>query len=197
MAPEGRPPTDERVLRATIEGLTALDPAALTIQQICRSAQVTPPTIYYRFGNKDGLLAAAVERLVSDWHEFLDADVSREGSLDETLAQATQAWATAITAPSRPITVFAWVTLLIATGSSESRDVLIQARDRSRSLVAERLRAHLGAGEADPLAGLIVDSLLAAALQYELDRDRDALGDRLDFLCRTVRLYVGVPSGAS
>ena len=124
-------PTEERILRATIDGLTQLDPAALTIQQICRAAEVTAPTIYYHFGNKDGLLAAAVEQLVTDWLAMIDAAVSREGSLDQTLEQAIGAWEATITAPTRPIAVFAWATLLLAGSSEECRDALIRARDRS------------------------------------------------------------------
>lgn len=192
--PDGLP-AEERILRATIEGLSALDPSALAIQQICRSAKVTAPTIYYRFGNKEGLLAAAVERLVSDWLDVLDADVSREETLEETLSQAARAWTEAITAPSRPITLFAWASLLVASASPESREVLIKARDRSRSMVADRLRPFLGDPGADPLAGLVVDGVVAAALQYELDHDDLALADRLDVLCSTVRLHVGITSG--
>ena len=105
---------ETRILRATIDGLTRLDPAALTIQQICRAAEVTAPTIYYHFGNKDGLLAAAVEQLVTDWLAMMDAAVSREGSLEQTLEQAIGAWEATITAPTRPIAVFAWATLLLA-----------------------------------------------------------------------------------
>ena len=46
-------------MRATIHALSQMDPAALTIQQICREAEVSAPTLYYHFGNKDGLIAAA------------------------------------------------------------------------------------------------------------------------------------------
>ncbi len=33
---------------------------AVGIQEICRLAEITKPTLYYYFGNKDGLLAAAI-----------------------------------------------------------------------------------------------------------------------------------------
>ncbi len=91
------PPADERILQATIDGLTQLDPAALTLQRICRAASVTAPTVYYHFGNKDGMIAAAVERLVSDWLQMMDAAVSRDGDLGRTLDQAVGAWEATIT----------------------------------------------------------------------------------------------------
>ena len=183
-------PTEERILRATIDGLTQLDPAALTIQQICRAAEVTAPTIYYHFGNKDGLLAAAVEQLVTDWLAMIDAAVSREGSLEQALAQAIGVWEATITAPTRPIAVFAWATLLLAGSSQECRDALLRARDRSLDLVTEALAKFVDELRAGELAGLVIDAVIAAALQYELDTDPVALRTRLDGLGR----LVGVPA---
>ena len=177
-----RPPADERILQATIDGLTQLDPAALTLQRICKAAGVTAPTVYYHFGNKDGMITAAVERLVADWLAMMDASVSREGGLDITLAQAIGAWEATITSPTRPITVFAWVTLLVAGSSQECRDALIRARERSLVLVTAALTPHMDEPTASRLAGLVIDAVVAAALQYELDKDRSALRGRLEDL---------------
>ena len=177
-----RPPADERILQATIDGLTQLDPAALTLQRICKAADVTAPTVYYHFGNKDGMITAAVERLVADWLAMMDASVSREGGLDITLAQAIGAWEATITSPTRPITVFAWVTLLVAGSSQECRDALIRARERSLVLVTAALTPHMDEPTASRLAGLVIDAVVAAALQYELDKDRSALRGRLEDL---------------
>ena len=177
-----RSPADERILQATIDGLTQLDPAALTLQRICKAADVTAPTVYYHFGNKDGMITAAVERLVADWLAMMDASVSREGGLDITLAQAIGAWEATITSPTRPITVFAWVTLLVAGSSQECRDALIRARERSLVLVTAALTPHMDEPTASRLAGLVIDAVVAAALQYELDKDRSALRGRLEDL---------------
>ena len=177
-----RPPADERILQAAIDGLTQLDPAALTLQRICKAAGVTAPTVYYHFGNKDGMITAAVERLVADWLAMMDASVSREGGLDITLAQAIGAWEATITSPTRPITVFAWVTLLVAGSSQECRDALIRARERSLVLVTAALTPHMDEPTASRLAGLVIDAVVAAALQYVLDKDRSALRGRLEDL---------------
>lgn len=177
-----RPPAEERILAATVDGLTQLDPAALTLQRICRAADVTAPTVYYHFGNKDGLIAAGVERLVADWLEMMDATVSREGGLGRTLDDAVAAWEATITSPHRPIAVFAWATLLMAGSSEQCRDALVRARDRTLSLVAEALAPHMSEQIAAQLASLVVDAVVAAALQYELDKDRRALRTRLEAL---------------
>jgi AcrR family transcriptional regulator len=187
-----RPPAEERILQATIDGLTQLDPAALTLQRICRSAGVTAPTVYYHFGNKDGMIAAAIERLAADWVDMMDAAVSREGDLGLTLEQAVAAWEATITAPNRPIAVFAWATLLMAESSEQSRDALIRVRDRTLLLVTESLTPHMNDEVATRFAGLVIDAVVSSALQYELDRDRQGLRDRLEGLVGLVGASAGV-----
>lgn len=179
--------TSERILQAVIEGLQELDPAALTIQQVCRRAEVKAPTVYYYFGNKDGMIAAAVEQLVEQWLALIDASVSRTASFDVTVAAAILAWEATITSPTRPIAVYAWVTLLASANSPQCRDALIRARERARAMIAEVLSGHVGPAEVDDLAGLVVDTVLAASLHHELDGDRDLLRERLEALGRTVR----------
>lgn len=179
--------SEERILHAAIEGLAQMDPAALTIKRICQAADVTAPTVYYHFGSKDGLIAAAVERLVTDWLDLMDRGVSREGSLEQALDQAVTLWEHMITAPQQPLAVFVWVTLL-AGGSEQSRAALVRARDRSHELVAEALEVYVAdRRQARDLAGLMVDAVIAAALEYHLDADRKALRQRLRTMAGVVR----------
>lgn len=183
------PPADERILAATLQALTQLDPAALTIQSICGAAQVTAPTLYYHFGSKDGLLATTVERLAEDWIAVLDATVPRRGDLDETLDTAEQSWEAMIASPGRPMAVFAWVTLLVAEGSDRARDALVRARDRTVELTRDALAPHVGDDPetAADLAGLVTDGVVATALEYHLDGDADAMRRRLSTIMRAVR----------
>ncbi len=187
-----RPHAEERILQATIDGLTQLDPAALTLQRICQAAGVTAPTVYYHFGNKDGMIAAAIERLAADWVDMMDGAVSREGDLGLTLEQAVAAWESTITAPDRPIAVFAWATLLMAGSSEQSRDALMHARDRTLAMVTESLTPHVSDQVATQLAGLVIDAVVSSALQYELDRDRQGLRARLEGLVGLVGASAGL-----
>ena len=181
-------PTPQRILQAVIDGLTELDPAALTIQQVCSRAQVTAPTVYYHFGNKDALTAAAVDALVTRWIGQLDQRVDRGRSLEYTLSQAVAAWHLMITAPERPFAVFVWV----AMWSPESRSALVRAREHAQGLIRDALVAHVGAiPDADDLAGMLLDGLVGAAVDYQLDSDEQALHRRLSTLVSVVRLRVG------
>lgn len=50
---------------------------ALTVAAVCKLAGVTPPTLYWHFGNKEGLLAALLKHaLRRDADMFLSIDVS-------------------------------------------------------------------------------------------------------------------------
>jgi AcrR family transcriptional regulator len=175
--------TSERILQAVIEGLQELDPSALTIQQVCRRAEVKAPTVYYYFGNKDGLIAAAVDSLVTRWIQQLDVLVDRTGSLDLAMTQAVGAWQLMITAQERPFAVFVWVSMW----SPESRVALQRARAHAQGLIAEALTAHLATDEADDLAGVLLDGIVGAAVDYQLDNDTTALNRRLTALVRVVQ----------
>lgn len=178
-------PARERILQAVIDGLSELDPAALTIQQVCARAQVRPPTLYYHFGSKEGLLAAGVDALVSRWILELDARVDRGGSLEQTLTQTVDAWHEMITAPTRPFSVFIWV----AMWSEESRVPLLRARQHAMELIEGAMAAYLGPiPDLSDLAGLILDGLLGAVVDYQLDTDDEALRRRLSMLATLAQL---------
>lgn len=175
--------TSERILQAVIEGLQELDPSALTIQRVCRRAEVKAPTIYYYFGNKDGLIAAAVESLVTRWIQQLDLLVDRSGSLEQAMDQAVAAWQLMITAPERPFAVFVWVSMW----SAQSRVALQRARAHAQGLIAEALVTHLATDQADEIAGVLLDGVIGASVDYQLDSDADALNRRLTMLVRVVQ----------
>lgn len=180
----------QRIIEAAVEGLTALDPAALSIQRICDRAQVTPPTLYYHFGSKDGLTAAAVDLLVTRWIDQLDAAVDRGGTLDQTLDQAVTAWHAMITAPERPFAVFVWVSMW----SEESRAALVRAREHAQKLIRDSIVDHVGLiPGADDLAAMLLDGVLGAAVDFQLDSDSEALRRRLTTLTTVIRLAAPTP----
>ncbi|RIK06113.1 MAG: hypothetical protein DCC49_11755 [Acidobacteria bacterium] len=67
--------TREKILDAAMALIAERGYAATPIDVICREVNVSPPTIYHHFGSKEGLLAAVVERSVSEWYADLEAAV--------------------------------------------------------------------------------------------------------------------------
>ena len=173
-----------RILAATAEALTELDPGALTIQRICERSRVNPPTVYYHFGNKEGLIAATIEAAVTEWVARLDETIDRAAGREAMLAQAASAWKAMIMAPDRPFAVFIWVTMW----SQRSRDALMGARDHAESMVRDTLTEQLGLGdEATAMARFVTDGILGAAVNYQLDGDEEQLQARLATLVALLR----------
>lgn len=177
------PDTSTRILQAVIDGLQELDPAALTIQQVCRRADVKAPTVYYYFGNKDGLIAAGVDALVNRWIVQLDALVDRSGTLEQALTQVVTAWELMITSPQKPFAVFVWVSMW----SPGSRETLVRAREHAQDLLREAVVAHLTVTDPDGVAGMLIDGVIGASVEYQLDADPGALRRRLTTLVTVVQ----------
>lgn len=72
MTTERRRPARDRLLNAADE-LMFVDGVVLTpVDDILRRAGASPATLYSNFGNKDGLIAAALERRLADWTDAWD-----------------------------------------------------------------------------------------------------------------------------
>lgn len=188
-----RLPARERLLLAVAEGLPALDPAELSVQAICTRAGVRPPTLYHHFGSKDGLVAAAVDSLAASWLDLLDLSVDRTGSVEVALDQAQDAWFAMITAPQRPFAVFVWVSLW----SEAARPALVSARTRAERFIEDFLVNSLGvAHDAPDRSRLVMDGLLGASIDYQMDADPLALRRRLATLVGSVEVWVDPAPGA-
>jgi len=55
----------EAILKAAQELFTTKGFAATTVRQVCETAGVTPPALYYHFGSKEGLFEAVVAEAVT------------------------------------------------------------------------------------------------------------------------------------
>lgn len=80
MTTERRRPARERLLNAADE-LMFVDGVVLTpVDDILRRAGASPATLYSNFGNKDGLIAAALERRLEDWTDAWDTAIAAADS---------------------------------------------------------------------------------------------------------------------
>lgn len=82
-----RRPARERLLTAADE-LMFVDGVVLTpVDVILRQAGASPATLYTNFGNKDGLIAAALERRLEEWTAVWDKAIAAADSpVDRLLA---------------------------------------------------------------------------------------------------------------
>jgi len=57
----------ERILDSASMLMSERGFAGATIAAICKQAEVLPPTLYWHFGDKEGLIAAVMERAAEHW----------------------------------------------------------------------------------------------------------------------------------
>lgn len=72
-----RTPVRERLLDAADELFFQVGAVATPVDRILAQAGASPASLYAHFGNKDGLLEAALERRLGEWTEVWDEAIAR------------------------------------------------------------------------------------------------------------------------
>ena len=62
----------ERILEVASDLFSTRGATGTTISAICKAAEVVPPTLYWHFDSKEGLLAAVMEHVASSWFDTLE-----------------------------------------------------------------------------------------------------------------------------
>jgi AcrR family transcriptional regulator len=87
-------PTAERILSVASELFYARGIRAVGVDTIAEAAETTKKTLYDRFGSKDRLVAAYLERREQRWQAFVSAYVDRRPPAERILAvfDAMEEW---------------------------------------------------------------------------------------------------------
>ncbi len=134
----------ERILDCATDLLGREGYGALSVSAVCKLADVSAPTLYWHFGNKEGLLAALLKRsLRRDADAFLSIDITRM-TRQEAFEKYLEALRRVVIS-ERPNN---WV---ILSSLSEARhaapeivDIIAEARRRQVDFNAEQLRTLWG-----------------------------------------------------
>jgi len=84
----GRPRTadPDRILDVAVNAYWRDDPADVSVNEICKLARVSKPSLYREFGNEDGLTRAALDRyaelVLADIFSILEAGDGLQHTLD-------------------------------------------------------------------------------------------------------------------
>ncbi len=186
--PRGR---NREILRAAIDLIATEGVGNATIKSLCERAGVTPPAIYYHYGNKDGLVAAVVEDAARRWLDGLMAAVRTGGSLSEHIQSAVEIWRQEILDPQSPIKLLMRIQLERARIPPLLRDSLGKVMAHGRGVIAEIIVAAAGPLESpEDLARTVIALVQGAALQHDLDEDDDALAERLVEIGQTLMTLI-------
>jgi|GEM_PF-7122597 len=139
----------DRIIACATDLLGREGYGALSVSAVCKLADVTAPTLYWHFGNKEGLLAAILkESLRRDAEAFTAIDISKMSRREafEAYLEALRR----IVVSERPNN---WV---ILSSLSEARHaapeilaIIAEARRRQVDYNAEQLREHWGTRHPD------------------------------------------------
>ncbi|WP_433165586.1 TetR/AcrR family transcriptional regulator [Kribbella sp. CA-247076] len=149
-------PAGERILTAASTLFYEQGIRAVGVDAIADAAEVTKKTLYDRFGSKDRLIAAYLERRDQIWHEFLDEQLAaRDPSTPEEVILALFAALTDWVAGSRNGCGFINASVELAAPDHPAMPVIVGQKQWMRSEFEAQARL---AGLPDP--GELADRLL-------------------------------------
>jgi AcrR family transcriptional regulator len=198
-SPEPRPPktaqgaaSRERLLDAAIELMAERGYSASSVEALCGRAGVAKTALYWHFDSKEGLLAAALERVANAWIEEIQKSVYLARDPAQRLERAFEGLRRMVEARPQILR------LLIAV-ANERAEVAPETRERLRS-VFRRAEAALVQGIEDALGRRLPDLDLvahttiglvqAASFRFLLDPEETDLDRLFADLQRTFVLLV-------
>jgi AcrR family transcriptional regulator len=181
----------ERILQAATEVFSTRGYAGAGVDRVAERSGIAKTAIYYHFGNKEGLLAAVLERAATQWIEGI-RNASRQGGepldrLDRALAGMRAML------EERPwiYKLFQILALEVADEKPEVRATLQGIVRKARDAITGGMRESLGVDvpDADAVAGVILATLDGVALGLQIDVDELSL-DRVFSELRRITAFM-------
>jgi AcrR family transcriptional regulator len=192
----GRPPKDsgedvrEAILDAASDLFAERGYAATPVNAVCERAGVGKPAVYWHFENKQGLLAAVLERLDKHWSEVRVADAPAAGPTD-ALDRMIEVWRRRVL--ESPNELLLPMALQLEPLTEESSQVISTLWRRAEERFAQGVREAVGRDLPDlDLVGHTAITLMQGAMhRYNVDRDVAQLDRLLADFRNTILLVIG------
>jgi len=190
----------ERLIEAAVERFAAKGYAATGIAEVCSAAGVAKTALYWHFENKEGLLAAVLTQVGTQWIEQLQKAAYLEGGSQERLRRLTEEWRRIVL--EQPELLRLPLVAQLEQGHSEvAREALRTLWQRSERALVEGIEDTVGmpVPGVELVAHTIFVLLQGAMLRHMGDPDPELLDQMLEDLQRTVLLAVTdrLPEGAT
>jgi AcrR family transcriptional regulator len=174
--------TRERILDAAAELFSQRGYAATGVDRLAERSGIAKTAIYYHFGNKEGLLAALVERAATVWTEDIRESASRGSDPAERLDRALSGMRTMVEEKPWILRLLLLLALEVADSKPEIGAVLHSIFVRARDTIVAGLRDALGRDVADAesvamvmlglLQGVVIGRQLDASISLDKAFDR-------------------------
>jgi len=182
----------ERLLRAAVALFGDRGYAATSVGEICAHAGVARTALYWHFGNKEGLLAAVLERVGGSWIEEIQKAVYAAPGPLERLERLTRAWREIVLTRPALVRLPMSAALEQAEASPQVRAALARVMGRARAALVEGIEDSLGFSleGLDLVAHTMLTLLQGAAIRLLVDPESTDLEALFAEFRRTVLLAV-------
>jgi AcrR family transcriptional regulator len=188
----------ERILDMAVELFAERGYAATPVDLVCRRADTTPTALYWHFGSKEGLLAAALDRVAGAWIESIQKSVYMVGDPMERLDRAIDGLRSLVEDHPHLLRLMLLVMLERGDSDPQARATLQRIFDRARAAVTAGIQDAVGPiRDADLIAHVAISLLQGAALRRQLEPADTDLERIFRFARRTLALLVADRASAS
>jgi AcrR family transcriptional regulator len=167
----------ERILEAAAELFSQRGYAGVGVDELAARSGIAKTAIYHHFGNKDGLLAAVVERTAAAWIEGIRQASSEGSSPLENLDRALAGMRMLLEEKPWVFKLLQILALEVADQKPEIRATLQSLLRRATAAIVEGMREAMGAPvpEAEVIARAILALLHGIAMGEHVDPDNISL----------------------
>lgn len=184
----------ERILEAATELFAARGYAGAGVDRLAERSGIAKTAIYYHFGNKEGLLAAVLERASTEWIEAIQRAARQAGDPLGRLERALAGMREMLEERPWILKLFQILTLEVAEEKPEIRATLQGIVRRARQAITDGMRESLGVEVpgADAVAGMMLATLDGISLGMQIDPDAVTLDQVFIDLRRITTFMVAI-----
>ena len=161
----------ERILEAATELFSSLGYAGAGVDRLAERSGIAKTAIYYHFGNKEGLLAAVLERASTQWIEGIENAARQAGDPMQRLDNALTGMRAMLEERPWIYNLFQILALEVADQKPEIRATLQAILRKARQAVVSGINEALGVevAGADLLAGILLATLDGISLGMQIN----------------------------
>jgi AcrR family transcriptional regulator len=184
----------ERILEAATELFAQQGYAGTGVDQLAARSGIAKTAIYYHFGNKAGLLAAALERAASTWIEGIDQASRQAGDWSARLDRALAGMRSLLEEKPWIFKLMQILALEVAEEKPEIREILQSILRRAREAIVAGMRDALGVEvpDAEGVARVILGSLDGISMNLQIDPEAISLDEAFLELRRITTFAVAI-----
>jgi AcrR family transcriptional regulator len=181
----------ERILEAATEVFATRGYAGAGVDRLAERSGIAKTAIYYHFGNKEGLLAAVLERAATQWIDGIQSAARQGGDPLQRLDRALAGMRAMLEERPWIYKLFQILALEVADEKPEIRATLRAILDKARDAIVDGMRDALGVvvPGADQVAGMMLSILDGISLGMQID-DQISLDEVFSELRRLVAFMV-------